>query len=219
MSKFKFNIEDKYKQLAGFHITQSKIDKNNYLRISESEYFLFKEYLDHPKKILELGCGLGRMSIYLDNILPYLYDRYFILADSTNDEQDKKHRIGWQQNGGVFYNDMRLTESFCKEHGLIRFELLDLKKDSLKRLSDIDLVMSFLSVGYHYPIELYMETLLNITTDNCIMVFGVRRHHNRYTEIYFKQYFKTIVFKRNLLSFKESKKNFVEDILILKDKK
>ena len=69
--------------------------------------------------------------------------------------------------------------------------------------------MSFLSVGFHYPIEQYIEKLLKITTDDCIMIFGVRQNFINLED--YKKYFKTVLLEKNSIKTKEQ-------ILILKDK-
>ena len=73
--------------------------------------------------------------------------------------------------------------------------------------SNIDLVVSVLSVGFHYPIEDYIEVLKDITTKNAILVFGVRR--GVYSVDSFKGQFENIALLKNL--FVDTK----EDILIL----
>ena len=78
MNKFKFIIDDRFKYFANKQITQLAVDPDFYLKMSESEFLVISKHINSPKKILELGCGLGRMSIYTKNMLN-LNNSFFIL--------------------------------------------------------------------------------------------------------------------------------------------
>jgi len=93
--KFNFTIDDIYKPLIEKQITQYAQNSSIYLEISEQEYKMFIDYIEIPTKVLELGCGLGRMSIYLYHQLQRKRI-YYILADSSS---NTKHRLlyGWNK--------------------------------------------------------------------------------------------------------------------------
>ena len=202
---FKFNISDEFRYFAGRQITQVKVDPDFYLKMSVSEYEAIKDHIGMPKKILELGCGLGRMSIYLNHMLDH--DPHFILADVTKESQ--KIKYGWNPEDS-YYNSLELTGKFAELHGLNNFETHNLLTEDLNQYKNIDLVMSYLSVGFHYPIDDYISTLLNITSDNCTMIFGVRR--GKYNIGDYEKYFSNIFVEKNTVDTKE-------DLLILKGKK
>jgi hypothetical protein len=145
------------------------------------------------------------MSIFLNKKLSN--NPKFILADYTM--QSSVTKYGWNP-GDSFYNDLNLTKEFSRLHGLENFDLLDLQTDELGKLKDVDLIMSFLSVGFHYPIENYIKTLLNIATEDCTMIFGIRS--GIYTAKNFEAFFKNISFEKNKINSKE-------EILILSHKK
>jgi len=109
------------------------------------------------------------MSIYINSQLDY--KPRFILSDS-NGPNDRYLRYGWNPIDG-FYNDLKLTEKFAKQNNLTNLQIFDLQKENLLNLSEIDVVMSFGSIGYHFPIEPYIEELLKITKPDCIMIFGL----------------------------------------------
>jgi len=194
----KFKLTDEYRKIAGLQVSKSVTDVNSYLKLCESEYECFKDHIIDPQSILELGCGLGRMSIFLNDKLP-TSDRNFILADSTN--MPEKVTFGWNPSSG-FYNDLNLTSQFCNDHGLSNHTILDLSTESINQLKNIDLVISFLSVGFHYPIENYIPQLLDITTPECLFIFGVRE------DVYF------VIIKL----IEQTNINTKENILIMKKK-
>ncbi len=207
---FKFNITEEYKKMAVLHVSQTIKQEDAYLGMSVSEYELFKDFVGMPKNVLELGCGLGRMSVYLNSKLqdPSIH---YILADTSYVSEDIKFGFN---NAESYYNDLSLTEKFVREHGMTNFEIFDIRERNLNTLSNIDFVMSFLSVGFHSKIEEYIEDLLQITTSDCTMVFGVRR--NKYFRKSFRDYFNERYLFEN--QFFAAGRTTKENILILREK-
>jgi len=192
--------------IAKLQVTQlKKGDYDFYDKLSTHEYETFKNHIGKPKRILELGCGLGRMSVYLNKQLDY--DTEFILADYDN--VSEKIKYGWNP-GKSLYNKLNLTTKFCLMNNLVNFKIFDLSKNDILKLKNIDLVISVMAVGFHYPIEQYMEKLLKICNGN--MIFGIRKRKCEYNKKTFSKYFKTIMIKDIDLVIKER-------IMILKDRR
>jgi hypothetical protein len=84
MKNFQYKFDPKFEEILGLQVTQSKKDKDFYFNMSESEYSLAAPYIDNPKRILELGCGLGRFSIFLsvgcEVLILYHYLCFFYLS-------------------------------------------------------------------------------------------------------------------------------------------
>ena len=203
-----FKIDGEFKELMELHVSQGC---DNYDLMCESEWAVIKGDFGNPRKVLDLGCGLGRMSIYINNTLGDDGVKW-ILADSTSDfAQHKSLRFGWNPPA-QYYNNLQWTEQFSINNGLVNFEIFDIAKSDLGMLEDVDLVMSFLSVGFHYPIERYLETLLRITNASCTLIFGVRK--GVYKKKMFKKYFSSVSIRPQ-----DGRIYTKEDILILKGRK
>ncbi len=188
-------LDKKHLEVAKLQVSQLGEDLDAYNKLSESEYSSFKDYIRKPQKILELGCGLGRMSVYLNKQLDY--EPEFILADF--DEISEDIRCGWNP-GDVRYNKLGSTRKFCIDNNLKRFEIFNLAERDISELGGIDLVISVLAVGFHYPIEQYIDKLLDITIEDVVMIFGMRSW-NRLKRFYFKMFkdkFKMIKFMENI---------------------
>jgi len=165
-----YTFNDKFEELIKLQITTTVKDMSFYTALSEDEYSVIDNYLSpYPKKVLELWCGLGRMSICLNKKNPG--DTRYYLADSSKIMPEK---YGWNP-GNVWYNDLNLTKEFCDLNGLKNFKIIDLLKEDLSKLKNIDLVCSFMAVGFHYPIENYLTVLKQIMSKDGLMVFGVRK--------------------------------------------
>lgn len=209
INTFNFKFTDKIFKVAKLQVTQLKRGnmRSYYEDLSKSEYTQIKDQIHNPKTVLELGCGLGRMSIYMNYYLKDDSIKY-ILADF--DVLKKHPKYSWGQ-GNQFYNKLELTREFCKLNNLTNIELFDLGKRKISELENIDIIMSFLAVGFHSPIEDYIKDLVNIISDNYVLFFGIRR--GKYTEKSFEEYFE------NCKILNQTDVDTKEQILILKDKK
>jgi len=170
---------EKMLKIQGHHTIES------YYQLTQNEYQTFKEHIPNfPKTILDLGCGLGRVSAYINKIYD-VKDTKYILADSS--VISPTITMGWDP-GESWYNDLSLTKEFCDLNRLGNYEILDLTKDRLILLKDIDLVYSFMAVGFHYPIETYCYILKKIMNKDGTMIFGVRK--GKYENSTLLSYFK-----------------------------
>lgn len=184
-----FKFKEEFFDFAKLQVTQiNKEDLSFYDKLSLSEYRAIKKYLPKaPKNVLDLGCGLGRMAIFLN--MKYNDDNiHYILADGNCDKAEKP-QYGWNPQSN-FYNNLSLTKDFSEYNGLKNYEILDLSNDTLDKLKNIDVIMSFLSVGFHYPIKPYLESLMKISSSDCIFIFGARKKVYKGKE--FNKYMKLI---------------------------
>jgi len=201
-----FIITDKFNDYINYQVTTAVDNKEQYTKLSEIEYEVISQYIDpYPKRILELGCGLGRMSIFLNKKHPS--NSKYHLADMSciTPTPTKSSRYGWDP--GTWYNDLELTKEFCEINGLVNFEIIDLATGSITLLRDIDFIFSVMSVGFHYPIEQYMDILKLVAKPDALIIFGVRKGF--YENKIFLNQFKSV-------EFKDMKEDSKERFLILK---
>jgi SAM-dependent methyltransferase len=185
---FSFRIPDRFRQIASFQVAGTGDDPLAYLRQCEWEFAAVASVLPrHPRRVLDLGCGLGRTSVYLGACLPG-EPIHFVLADTSAHTGDGP-KAGWDP-GDDFYNDLEWTAEFVRDNGVTRFETFDILRDDWSRLRDIDLVLSFLAVGFHFPIEGAIPHLLEATTADCTMIFGARA--GRYSRWSFRDRFRDV---------------------------
>ena len=206
---FKCKFIDEMFDIAKLQVSKLKQEnrKSYYEDLCKLEYNIIKDYIHYPKKVLDLGCGLGRMSIYLNHKIKNDQTKY-ILADF--DKVNKNLRYFWNPEND-YYNKLNLTKEFCNLNNLYNIELFDLEIRNLNELTNIELVISFLAVGFHYPIESYIDNLMSITSDDCVLIFGVR--DGKYKRGNFRKYFKSrLILSQRIVQTKEQ-------ILIMKNKK
>lgn len=98
--------------------------------------------------VLDVGCGLGGIDVHLANKYP---GAVLWLLDKNGDSGSK---IGWHSSAGVFgsYNSLDETVSYLRQKGV---------KNDIRPITDlpeglqVGLGVSFLSWGFHYPLETY----------------------------------------------------------------
>ncbi len=151
-------------------IWEARDDLEVYSRLSAFEFGQIEKFIGTPDVIMEVGCGLGRGSIYL-NHLQRNKDAQYILADRT----------GYTPNSGAFapeadeyYNDLELTKDFCALNGLRNVRVFDTETDTWSSLPKVDLIFSLCSFGMHVRIERYIDRLIATAKPNGTMIFGTR---------------------------------------------
>jgi len=124
-----------------------------------------------PKNVLELGCGVGRASVFLFKKYGW-NDTRFYLADGNTCEKRYK---GKRTEPGEFYNTVAATNDFCVANGLTNIQFINLEQNLVSSISrKYDLVYSFLAIGFHWPIDFYLGELSFCCAPGALVIFGIR---------------------------------------------
>jgi len=146
----------------------------------ESEFKQLIKYLPNKvENVADIGCGLGIINILINN--HFNKKIYFTLIDS--DQIERKVSYGFHPKG-QFYNSFKLTSDLLIGNGIKkeRLNLVDVdNKNKLK--TKFDLVISLLSMGYHYPITQYLKFFIKNTHKETIFIFDIANEHTKFEEI------------------------------------
>ena len=160
----------------------------NFEKITEDlfsrEFETFKNYLPNTaKNIMDIGCGLGIINIYLNKF--FEKEPTFFLLDKNR--VDRKIKYGFSSNYES-YNDLNETKNILLDNNIDSncINLFDVEKQFLIT-KKMDLVISLKSMGYHYPINTYIELLRNCCTKDTVFIFDIG--DNQYDENYLKKIF------------------------------
>ena len=163
----------------------------NFEKITEElfykEFKTFKNYLPNsPENIMDIGCGLGIINIYLNEF--FEKKPVFFLLDKNR--VDRKIKYGFSSNYES-YNDLNETKNILLNNNIDTncINLFDVEKQFLIT-KKMDLVISLKSMGYHYPINTYIELLRNCCTKNTVFIFDIG--DNQYDENYLRTIFQDI---------------------------
>ena len=151
------------------------------------EFETFKHFLPNSvNNIMDIGCGLGIINVYLNNF--FGKKPIFFLLDKNR--IDKKIKYGFSSNYES-YNDLNETKNILLENDvdISSLYLFDVEKE-FQINKKMDLVISLKSMGYHYPINTYIELFKNCCTKDTVFIYDIGE--NQYDEIYLKTVFDDI---------------------------
>jgi len=144
----------------------------------------FKNFLPNSvNTIMDIGCGLGIINIYLNKF--FEKKPIFFLLDKNR--IDRKIKYGFSSNYES-YNDLNETKKILLENNIDSncVYLFDVEK-KFQINKKMDLVISLKSMGYHYPINKYIELFRNCCTENTVFIYDIGE--NQYDENYLKTIF------------------------------
>lgn len=135
----------------------------------QKEYLEMREYLPTSvESILDIGCGLAGIDILLSK--HYGQPELFLM---DNSEIDKNIYYGFKEKGAC-YNSFEETEKLMKVNYIKNYNLIDIKEQRLPVFKKMDLVISLLSCGYHYPINEYLDYINTILSKNGALILDIR---------------------------------------------
>ena len=145
-----------------------------YYEAMQSEFLTFKEYIDfnEDEHFLSIGGGLGGLELIINENLQnknyHFIERNFI---------SKKVVYGWSGKvNNEAYNDLNIQKSFLEINGMkpSQINIFDYDKDKLPD-QKFDVIISLLSLDYHYDFEIYIEYLRKISNLNTKIIFDTIR--------------------------------------------
>ena len=169
--------------ITKFFINEKLIGES-YHDIMINEFSTIEKFINKEDNLfLSIGGGLGGLELIInkkfDNRNYHFIERNFI---------SKKVKYGW---GGMTnseaYNDLNLQKNFLETNGLKneQINIYDYDKDDLPNIK-FDLVISLLSLDYHYDFDIYINYLKKISKPNTRIIFDtIRADH-------FKSIFKNV---------------------------
>ena len=161
-----------------------KLIGESYHNIMLNEFSTIEKFINKEDNLfLSIGGGLGGLELIInekfDNRNYHFIERNFI---------SKKVKYGW---GGMTnseaYNDLNLQKNFLETNGLRneQINIYDYDKDDLPNIK-FDLVISLLSLDYHYDFDIYINYLKKISKPNTKIIFDTIRSDH------FKSIFKNV---------------------------
>ena len=197
-----------FSNLFIYFFNKKNIEKK-VIKTFQSEFNTFKNFLPNKAEhIMDLGCGLGVINIFLNQF--YKNNSYFYLLDKN--KIDSKIKYGFNKNYES-YNKLENTKKILKNninHQFVNFIDVD-KKFTIK--SNIDLILSLKSMGYHYPFEIYLQMFRKCCTYNTVFIFDISSKN--YHESDFYKYFEVVKVIYTEESIQPLKRLFCKNFKIL----
>ncbi len=121
-------------------------------RIIQTEFEAMLPELDAmaPSRVADIGCGYGFFDLFV-------HDRYgaeLLLIDIEGN--DRRH-FGFEEEGAA-YTSLWTAERFLQANGvsLDKVDSWNPEVDDAPQTDKIDLAVSFLACGYHFPVDMYL---------------------------------------------------------------
>ena len=153
----------------------------------QKEINTIKNFLPNEvENIMDIGCGLGIINIFLDKI--YSNEVNFYLLDKNR--IDNKIKYGFSSDYES-YNDLNETKKILLDNGIKsnRINIYDVDQN-IDINKKIDLVISLKSMGYHYPFENYAQLFKICCDKDTTFIFDIATSQYQYD--YFKKYFEEV---------------------------
>jgi len=145
-----------------------------YIEKQESLFKNIDNYLvNPPQRILDIGCGLA----YISELFYKKYNSeiWLLDGDRNNNNPNGKRSNKWgETNDFLFYNTKENLEKSWKERDL-KYRFIDASNIDIPNDIKFDLVYSWLSCGYHYPLSSYSELIKNHTNEQSIVIMDLRK--------------------------------------------
>lgn len=124
----------------------------------------------NPNKTLDIGSGIGRASMFLFKYFNWADTQFLLLDGDSGDKQ----LAGIRQDTDAFYNSLEATKLFCESNGLKNYKTYNAEENKYLEEFNIDLVFSFLAIGFHWGVNIYLDKIYNNLSVACILIFGIR---------------------------------------------
>ena len=138
------------------------------------ELALSQDFLSklNPKNVLELGAGLGRVSVFLKNRFNWNDTNFFLLDGNSGNKQ----LSGLRKMGKDFYNSLGSTRDFCLANGIKEKNLFLINAEEDIKLPEnkFDLCYSYKAIGFHWPINPYLDMIQHSMLKGSYLLFELR---------------------------------------------
>ena len=169
--------------ITKYFLNSNSIAKK-YHDVMLKEFSTIKGFIKNDdKSFLSIGGGIGGLELIINQNFKN-NDYYFIERNYVS----KKVRYGW---GGMdndeAYNDLNLQKTFLKinEMNENQINIFDYDNEKLPE-KNFDVIISLLSLDYHYDFNIYVEYLKKVSKVNTKIIFDTIRAE------YFKKIFKNV---------------------------
>jgi len=135
----------------------------------EIDYNEIKSSLNDYKVALDIGCGVGGIDYFLGKRNP---NAKLLLLDKT--EVEDRIYYGYERKG-CFYNNLKITSEFLSLNEVTNdSRFIDIGSEEFPN-EKVDLVISLISWGFHYPINTYLDKLDKILSEDGIIIVDLRK--------------------------------------------
>lgn len=152
---------------------QNVWQKSKYIAIKQRLFEKVDAYIGRPTKcILDIGCGFAKTSELFQK--KYGCDLYLLESDIGKSSGTRIGKWGSADNFQWYLPISRLEQAW-QEQGM-SYNLVDGSDPKIPSDVKFDLVYSWLSCGFHYPVSTYKTLIQNHTHKDSIIIVDFRNN-------------------------------------------
>jgi hypothetical protein len=129
-----------------------------------------------PTNLLDIGCGLAWESRMFGN--QFNTELWLIDGDANNnkdkDSNSKETKYHESANSFLFYHTLELLDTELKKLNTPNYHLIDCNMLNIPNDVKFDLITSWLSCGFHYPVSTYKELILKHSHKDTRVIVDLR---------------------------------------------
>lgn len=135
------------------------------------------ENITKPNKILDIGCGICGwicQGIFGEN------DKDFKIYLIDKTKVDEKVYYGYEKEGS-FYNSMEIAFQNLMKNGIESKNIFMQEATEDNKIffkEKFDLIVSFISCGFHYPVETYLDQIYEKLNEGGVLIIDIRKETN-----------------------------------------
>jgi SAM-dependent methyltransferase len=152
-------------------------DTELYQSYKKENFEIIDKFLDSaPMKILDIGCGLAWESRMFNE----KYNSELWLLDGDTKDNDSKSptamtgKYHTSVDEFLFYHPLSELDIELKKLGTKNYHLIDCNNINIPEDIKFDLITSWVSCGFHYPVNTYKDLILNHSHPNTRVVMDLR---------------------------------------------
>jgi SAM-dependent methyltransferase len=147
--------------------------KPQYIATKVKTFEMLDKYLNQsPKCILDIGCGFAKVSELFQK--KYGSDLYLLESDMKDSPGRRIGKWGTVESF-QWYLPLDVLKQAWDSQGL-QYNFLDGSNINLSKTVKFDLVYSWLSCGFHYPVTTYRDFIKQHTTPDSVIIMDFRNN-------------------------------------------
>lgn len=158
--------------------------KRAFIREITEEFDGLRTFLpSRCKRLLDIGCGVGGIDVLFHHHYDLLGETpELYLLDRT--ETPSAPRYGFHRTSS-FYNSLSVARDLLLANGVqpSNVHLLEVGSRDLDDVNEIDIVISLVSWGFHYPLDTYIEYVRRAVRPGGVVILDVRKGTGGYREL------------------------------------
>lgn len=153
-------------------------DTDLYQGYKQENFDVLDKYLEAPPlKILDIGCGLAWESRHFYH--KYGSELWLLDGDIKNNTTGTTGSYHTTADDFLFYHPLTDLDTEFKKANIQNYHLVDCNNINIPSDVKFDLITSWLSCGFHYPVNTYRDLILKHSHENTKVIMDLRIRYRK----------------------------------------